>query len=137
MPHDPALVAETKSWFTKASMDLRTADYEFSADPPLHGDIAFHSQQAAEKSMKGFLTWHNRPLRKTHSLEEIGEQCLTLDSTLKTLVDRAAPLTDYAWKYRYPGEPEEPTASEAQAALALAREVYEEVLNRLPPEVRP
>ena len=54
MPHDPLLVAETKSWFSRATNDLRAAVHEFSAEPPLLGDIVFHCQQAAEKAMKGF-----------------------------------------------------------------------------------
>lgn len=137
---DTLLVAETRAWFIKAANDLRAAAHEFSAVPPLLGDIVFHCQQAAEKAMKGFLTWHNRPFRKTHSLEEIGEQCLEIDATLKAIVDRAVPLTEYAWKFRYPGvpdEPEEPSMSEAQDALACARTVYEALLSRLPAEVRP
>ena len=47
------------------------------------------------------------------------------------------PLTEYAWKYRYPGEPAEPDEAEARQALALAREVYDAILARLPAEVRP
>jgi len=137
MPYDPLLIPETKSWFIKAANDLRAAAHEFSAEPPLLGDIVFHCQQAAEKAMQGFLTWHDCPLRKTHSLEEIGGQCLEIDQTLKPLVDRAVPLTDYAWKFCYPGEPEEPSLSESQDAFTLAREVYEAILNRLPEEVRP
>ena len=137
MQHDPLLITDTKSWFTKAANDLRAAAHEFSAEPPLLGDIVFHCQQAAEKAMKGFLTWHDCPLRKTHSLEEIGNQCLGIDQTLKPLVDRAVPLTDYAWKFCYPGEPEEPSLSESKDAFALAREVFEAILSRLPEEVRP
>ena len=137
MPHDPLLITEARGWFAKAANDLRAAHHEFSAMPPLLDDIVFHCQQAAEKAMKGFLTWHNRPFRKTHSLEEIGEQCLEIDQTLKPLVDRAVPLTDYAWKFRYPGEPEEPPLPEAQSAFELAREVYDTILSRLPAEVRP
>ena len=53
------------------------------------------------------------------------------------MVRRAARLTEYAWEFRYPGEPFEPPASEAEEALAMAREVYEAILNRLPDEVRP
>jgi len=137
MPHDRVLVAETKAWFAKAANDLRAAEHEFTAVPPLLSDIVFHCQQAAEKAMKGFLTWHDIPFRKTHSLEQIGEQCLGIDPTLKPLVDRAVPLTDYAWRFRYPPQTEEPSASEAQDALGLAREVSETILSRLPGEVRP
>jgi hypothetical protein len=45
-----------------------------------------------------------------------------VDTTLEPPLRRAASLTDYAWKFRYPGEPEEPSIEEADEALALARE---------------
>lgn len=80
---------------------------------------------------------HGTAFRKTHNLVEIGETCAALDPALDPLLRRAAPLTEYAWKFRYPVEPEEPTREEAEAALATAREVYEAILSRLPEEVRP
>lgn len=131
-----ARAAETREWLAKAALDLRAADFEFTADPPLTADIVFHCQQLAEKSMKGFLAWHDEPFRKTHNLIEIGEQCAAIDATSTDLMRRAARLTEYAWKFRYPGQPEEPAVAEAQEALALAREVYEAILARLPEEVR-
>lgn len=132
-----ARAAETREWLVKAALDLRAAEFEFTADPPLTADIVFHCQQLAEKSMKGFLAWHDEPFRKTHNLVEVGEQCAAIDATLMDLMRRAARLTEYAWKFRYPGKPEEPAVAEAQEALALAREVYEAILSRLPEEVRP
>ena len=137
MPHDPELLAETRAWFTKAATDLRAAHGMSELAPPLLEAVVFHCQQAAEKALKGFLTWHNVPFRKSHNLEEIGEQCLKLDATLKEVVDRAVPLTEYAWKFRYPGDPEEATAGEAGTALATAREVFVSVLSRLPSDVGP
>lgn len=137
MPHDPARVAETRGWLVRASSDVRAAEHELRATPPLLDDIVFHCQQVAEKSLKGFLTWHDRPFRKTHSIEELGEQCLQVDPTLKGLIDRAVPLTEYAWKFRYPGEPEEPSQQEAEEALGTARQVYAAIVARLPVEARP
>lgn len=96
----------------------------------------FHCQQVAEKALKGFLVWHSRPFRKTHSLEEIGELCLAINPGLKSIIDPLVPLTQYAWEFRYPGEPEEPTAEEAQEALTLARKAYETLLSCLPEQVR-
>lgn len=137
MPHDPALVAETRAWLAKAKMDLDTAAFEMTAEPPFAADALFHAQQAAEKTLKAFLTWHGTAFRKTHNLVELGETCAALDPALEPLLRRAAPLTEYAWKFRYPGEPEEPTREEAEAALATARELYEAIFSRLPEEVRP
>jgi HEPN domain-containing protein len=136
MQLNPERMAETRAWCAKAALDLRAAEFEFTAQPPLTADIVFHTQQLVEKSLKGFLTWHDEPFRKTHNLVEIGQQCVAIDATLEDLMRRAARLTEYAWKFRYPGEPDEPPVTEAQEALALAHEVYEAVLSRLPAGVR-
>ncbi len=137
MPHDPALVADTRAWLVKALSDLVAAGHLLQAVPPLAGSAVFHCQQAAEKAPKAFLAWHDEPLRKTHNLEELGRQAVAFDASLEPLVDRAGALTKYAWKFRYPGEPAEPEPEEAEATLALAREVYEAMLFRLPEDVRP
>jgi len=137
MPHDPERVAEVRSWFSRAESDLRAAEVSRSAEPPLLDVVVFHAQQAAEKSMKGFLCWHDRPFRKTHNLIEIGEACAAILSALEPLLRRAAHLSEYAWRYRYPGEPEEPTSAEADEALTLAHEVHRTMLDQLPEAVRP
>jgi HEPN domain-containing protein len=137
MPLDPVLVAEARAWLARASRDLQTAAYELQATPPFSEDALFHAQQAVEKTLKAFLTWHGRVFRKTHNLVELGESCAELDPSLESLLRKAAPLTEYAWKFRYPGEWEEPTLGEAELGLAVAGEVVEAVLERLPDEVRP
>ncbi|MCC7293484.1 MAG: HEPN domain-containing protein [Phycisphaerales bacterium] len=43
----------------KAHNDLRAARHMLTANPPFTEEAAFHSQQAAEKSLKGFLYWHD------------------------------------------------------------------------------
>ncbi len=137
MPFDPVLVRETRGWLTKAANDLRCAEIDLAASPPLIEDALFHCQQAAEKALKAFLIFHNREFRKTHSLEEIGEACLRIDSTLKAVVDEAVPLTEYAWAFRYPGNTETPKLEEAQAALSVARRVFQSVLQRTNAEAHP
>jgi HEPN domain-containing protein len=137
MPRDPVRVAEARGWLLKAAQDLRAADHDRTAKPPLLEDVVFHAQQAVEKALKGFLAWHDRPFRKTHDLVELGQACVETDGTLADLLEQAAPLTEYAWKFRYPGEPEEPTIDESDAAVALARSVCEAIVARVPDEVRP
>lgn len=87
--------------------------------------------------MKAFLACHDVPFRKTHNLEELGRRCAALDTTLGAVADQAAPLTEYAWKFRYPGETAEPEREEAEQALAVARNVYHAILNRVPPKAQP
>jgi len=76
-------------------------------------------------------------ISKDAHLEEIGEQCLKLDASLKVVVDDAVPLTEYAWRFRYPGEIDALTEDEANRALAHAQAVYDAVLGRLPMAVNP
>lgn len=132
---DPIRLADTRAWFQKAANDLRAAEHDDTADPPLHDAVLFHCQQGAEKALKTFLVWHDRPFRKTHNLEELGEACLAIDASLKPSVDRAVPLTQYAWRFRYPGEPEEPTEAETAEAVVAARELFAEIRMRLPREI--
>jgi HEPN domain-containing protein len=137
MQPDQARLADTAAWLAKARLDLRSAEHALTASEPLHEDVAFHSQQAVEKSFKALLTLHDIPFRKTHSIEELGRQCLTIDPSLRTLVDQAAPLSQYAWRFRYPGEEVQPTADEARESLQIARQVFGAILDRLPPDAHP
>jgi HEPN domain-containing protein len=136
MPHDPARIADTKGWLARAADDLEAAERLLKA-PALFGAAVFHCQQGAEKALKGFLAWHDTPFRKTHDLEESGEACIAIDAALRETIERAIPLTEYAWKFRYPGEPEEPMREEAEEALAAARDVYAAVAALLPDEAKP
>jgi HEPN domain-containing protein len=137
MPLDPVLVSDTRLWFVKAANDLRAAEIDLGAEPPLIEDALFHCQQAAEKALKAFLTFHNVTFRKTHNLEEIGEVCLTIDQSLKDMVDEAVPLTEYAWAFRYPGNILTADSTEVQTALKISRKLFCMILDRLPSETHP
>jgi hypothetical protein len=65
-------------------------------------------------------------------LEELGESCARLDSTLASGVTRVTVLTKYAVRFRYPGAPYEPDLEEAQESIGLAREFVDIILARLP-----
>ena len=137
MSRESARIADTRAWLRKAANDMRAAEHDTSATSPLLEDIVFHCQQVAEKSLKAFLTWHDRPFRKTHSLEELGEACIVLDASLKLAIDPVVPLTQYAWKFRYPGDVELPSMEEANVAIESARDLLATVRQRLQIEYGP
>ena len=128
----PDKLAEVRGWLVKAKDDLRGAEIDLSASPPLSGDALFHCQQAVEKALKGFLTFHDRPFRKTHDLDELASDCERLDGSLVGLLDRARDLTPFAWRFRYPGDDQAPPAEEIEDVLVLARQVVEAVVSRIP-----
>lgn len=120
MPPD-ARAAEAGSWFSKAKEDLRAAEVDLAARPPLLADAGFHCQQAVEKAMKALLVFDAQPFGKTHDLRALGDRLVARHPELDSLVDDAAPLTEYAWRFRYPGEPFEPERAEIRESLEIAR----------------
>ena len=134
---EPVRTVDTRAWLVKAAQDLRRVEILLAAEPPDLEGALFHSQQAAEKAIKGFLTWQDVPFRRVHELDEIGKQSVGVDSSLADLMSRADALTKYAWRFRYPGAPYEPALDEAWTALHLSREVLSAIVGRVPPEARP
>ncbi len=132
MPPDDPRIEDARAWLAKAELDLRAADLELGTpEAGLWADVVFHAQQAAEKALKAFLAFHDRPFRKTHSIEEVGRACTAIDPTLTALVDAAAPLTEFAWKFRYPGDVGEPTREEAEREIEVARRLVVAVAERV------
>lgn len=58
-----------------------------------------------------------------------------LDESLKEVVVPAVDLTQYAVRFRYPGEAAEPTTKETRKCLSAARSVLDAIVQRLPEEV--
>src|ERR1035441_4845584 len=87
-PVDPILLCNTREWLRRTKEDLDAAALVLTVPSPLIRTALFHSQQAVEKAMKAFLTWHDAAFREVHNLEELGESCIRLDSTLASSVTR-------------------------------------------------
>ena len=134
MPED-ARHEETRAWVTRASEDLRSA--RVLTDSGMLSSALFHCQQAAEKSIKAFLTWNQIAFPKTHDLEDLESLCSPLDPTLSPTLIPARPLTGYAWRFRDPGAPYQPDLLEAEETLIVASNVHNAVLARLPASARP
>lgn len=126
MPRDERAV-EADAWLSRARDDVRAAQIDLAADPPLLTDGAFHCQQAVEKSLKSLLTHHENAFRKTHDIGELALACLVHEPALEALLRESAPLTEYAYRFRYPGELLEPEQDEVERALVVANRVVAEV----------
>ena len=126
MPRD-ARANDVAAWLSRAQLDLRAAKADLAASPPLLADAAFHCQQAVEKALKALLTHHDHLFRGTHDIGELALACLQHEPTLEPLLREAAPLTGYAWRFRYPGEVFEPDRDEVEDALGVAQNVVADV----------
>jgi HEPN domain-containing protein len=138
MPPDPrraagddARVKLTQQWMEKARHDLLTADR--MAQPETVPDVVvFPCQQAAEKALKAYLTWRDRPFRRTHELGDLLSECVMFDDEFRALQEAADTLTPYAVDPRYPGEDMLPSIEEMAEARHLSQSVVAFVLQRLP-----
>jgi len=132
-----AELREIRAWLEKALEDLRSAEWLLQNPYGLYNAVGFHSQQAAEKAIKAYLTWREDPFEKTHSLVALVSQSLRFDGSFEELRDAATELTPYAVTSRYPAELPELSYDEATESLHRARQVWEFVLKRLPQETQP
>jgi HEPN domain-containing protein len=93
---DEALAKLTREWLTKALHDPQTAPITANAaDGPLDTAI-YHGQQAAEKSVKGWLAAKSVSFERTHDLRRLirqaaGELPQFTDRHRSTCSDSMAP----------------------------------------------
>ncbi|MGH2970372.1 MAG: HEPN domain-containing protein [Solirubrobacteraceae bacterium] len=120
----------------KANGDLRVAEL-LLANEGFVATAMFHVQQAVEKVLKAVLVHHGVPFEKTHDLRLLKQQVVTVEAALGVSLDGIEDLTVFAWRFRYPGSPEEPSLDEAHDNLELARRTMGAALDVLPPEVHP
>lgn len=131
--------SEAKAWMVKAWRDLETARRAATGTPPFYDTAVYHFQQSAEKAVKAFLVFHNRPYEKTHDIEVLIDLASEVDQEFNQLVDAADALTPYATRFRYPNATfaVEPQPSEYHEAEQYAQAIYDFVLKRLPNESKP
>lgn len=130
-------MSESENWLVFAREDLRMA--ELALDAGLYNQACFHSQQCAEKAVKGLLAYQGQTPPRTHSLVDlIG---LLDPNPLATLAFQIQLLDRFYIPTRYPDAfpgslPHGlPDAQDAGQALEIARqtlELIERTLKELP-----
>ena len=94
----------------------------------------FHCQQAAEKYLKAFLSWHGTEVPRTHDIEEILSLCAKVDASLSSLDIVPEQLTAYAVEMRYDAE-FWPDRDVAEEALKQVGKIEEALQKKLPENI--
>jgi HEPN domain-containing protein len=74
---------EAVKWLDQAAKDRNSARALVAVEA---SRSVFHSQQAAEKAIKGFPTLHQIAFGRTHDLTDLGLQCATVDGSLEPIL---------------------------------------------------
>ena len=123
-------------WLAKAAVDLLVCERLLGQGAAFFETVAFHAQQAAEKSLKALLVARQVEFPKTHDIERLVELVARDDGVLAEALADAAELTPFGVEYRYPGEYAPVTAEAADACVSLARRVHNEISTRLSNDAR-
>lgn len=106
----------------KADRDIIAAETLFEAE--IYDYSLFHSQQAIEKFLKAFLTYHNKPFGKTHDITFLLKLCIDVDESFKQLLEAEVDkLYPRAIEVRYPEVEYEVLPEEAEEAIKLAEKL--------------
>ena len=123
---------QANEWLSKAQDDLQAVALLLTFDVYPRNIVAFHCQQAVEKSLKAFLTSQDIPFLYRHDLGYLLDLCLEIDATFIELEAHIVGLTPYAVEMRYPADlPLNPTKAQIQQFYRQAQAVIAFVQTKI------
>ena len=127
---------EAQRWFALADEDVRVARSCAAMEPPALSSAAFHTQQAAEKVLKGLLVLAEVRFRKTHDMNELAGLAAPVYPELRADIDATRPLTVWGVAFRYPSlediEDPVPDVDTLEAMLTTISRLSEAMRKRHP-----
>ncbi|MCU0391336.1 MAG: HEPN domain-containing protein [Thermoflexibacter sp.] len=118
-----------EEWFYKANSDLESAKVLLQHN--LLDTAHYHTQQSAEKALKGYLAFRNQPIQRIHNLNVLLANCIDLDDSFSELSTQTRYLNGFDTKFRYPDEELAPERSEVQTAINYAEVIFEFVKQKV------
>ena len=118
-----------ENWLSKASGDLRVSKILLREE--LLDTAIYHTQQCAEKALKGYLVYHKQAIKKTHDLTNLLEDCINKDSYFYVLEKEAASLNPYATAFRYSDDFMDPEKEEVVDAIEKAKKILNFVKKKI------
>jgi HEPN domain-containing protein len=123
-------MAQLNDWICIAENDLSASRCLLKEE--LLGPALYHTQQCAEKALKGYLYFKNQKIKKTHDLLMLITDCGNFDPKFETLTFHATELNPYVFVTRYPEDCLLiPDISTVVQSITLAEEILEFVKERI------
>ena len=124
----------TQEWFRKAEHELAYLNIApLDADDPPTDTTCRMAHMVGEYSLKAYLMVNQHKIMKSHDLVAVLDECISIHHNLdfETLRGDCKILTQYRSEMTYPGPfPVSVSIEEARAAIDMAKQVYEFVLEK-------
>lgn len=123
-----------KRWLSFAEDDILTA--KIALENKIYNQVCFHSQQAVEKLLKGFIEGCGQRAPRTHSLRDLMNICTRIDSSFCQFDSYATILDQYYIPTRYPDalpgmlDSGLPGKNDAKEALEMAQEIMDYIKSK-------
>ena len=121
MPPKRHIVGSLEEWLRYAEADIAFAKVPLP-DGGMYEQLCFHTQQAAEKALKGVLISRGVDFPSTHNLRALVD-LMPLELELPPAMLRVTRLSAYAVTFRYPGEGDPISKKEYREALRIAKAI--------------
>lgn len=113
-----------KEWFDAANSDYQYAEIGLK-EVTIYPQIAFLSQQIAEKFMKGYLILQGIEPPRIHELPKLLIECIKLNTEFENLRDTCELLAGFYIESRYPPDMPQYSKEEIIEAFGNAKRVKE------------
>ena len=121
--------AQPSDWLAKSERDLLGAITMHRTN--LYDLAVYHTQQSAEKALKGYLCYKNHDLLKTHDIGILLKACKFYDNDFSNIEVTALQLNQLDVRFRYPVPIFEPPESVTLQAISDAESVLNFVKNKI------
>ena len=125
----------TQEWLRKAEHELAyLAVAPLAIDDPPTDTTCRITHIAAEYALKAYLMINKYKILKSHDLVVISDECIMIhsDHEFEKLRSHCQTLTSYRTDLLYPGPfPTFVSIEEAKAAIEMAQQIYEFILNKV------
>lgn len=111
---------KAEPWLEKVIHDIGSAKIIHQHLPDYHDMIAFHCQQAVEKSIKGILIYYGKDFKYSHYLPYLINLLSQVIPISEEVEDKAILLNQYSVEIRYPNSSQPLSEEDIANTLSIA-----------------
>ncbi|MBI4129965.1 HEPN domain-containing protein [Candidatus Roizmanbacteria bacterium] len=115
-----------QEWISSAESDFQYATVGLK-QRIIFPQVAFLSQQVAEKYLKGYLMFHGKVFPRIHDLTKLLDVCVRIEPELEKLRNSCELLTGFYIETRYPPDIPDYTKEEINKAYVAAKRIKEQI----------